>query len=119
MPVAKATSLAWPETKEVPARATGRRACACLRQGVHQDPLRQKAGHWSYTPEGVWYNYYFDKANIDKIIDEHLVGGRVGESPWKRRMPPHEDSAKRRARPDRRAVGAGQGRSGRPTDCWC
>ena len=29
-------------------------------------------------PEEVWYTYV-DKADIDEIIDEHLVGGRVVE----------------------------------------
>jgi len=29
-------------------------------------------------PEGVWYTYV-DKADIDEIIDEHLVNGRVVE----------------------------------------
>jgi (2Fe-2S) ferredoxin len=29
-------------------------------------------------PEGVWYTYV-DKADIDEIIDEHLVKGRVVE----------------------------------------
>jgi (2Fe-2S) ferredoxin len=27
-------------------------------------------------PEGTWYTYV-DKADIDEIIDEHLVNGRV------------------------------------------
>jgi len=29
-------------------------------------------------PEGVWYTY-LDEADIDEIIDEHLVGGRPVE----------------------------------------
>lgn len=29
-------------------------------------------------PEGVWYTY-MDQADIDEIIDEHLVAGRVVE----------------------------------------
>lgn len=29
-------------------------------------------------PEGVWYTYV-DNEDIDEIIDEHLVGGRVVE----------------------------------------
>jgi (2Fe-2S) ferredoxin len=29
-------------------------------------------------PEGVWYTYV-DKADIDEIVDEHLVNGRVVE----------------------------------------
>jgi (2Fe-2S) ferredoxin len=29
-------------------------------------------------PEAVWYTYV-DKADIDEIIDEHLVNGRVVE----------------------------------------
>ncbi|MBI4754713.1 MAG: (2Fe-2S) ferredoxin domain-containing protein [Betaproteobacteria bacterium] len=29
-------------------------------------------------PEGVWYTY-FDQQDIDEIIDEHLVHGRVVE----------------------------------------
>ena len=29
-------------------------------------------------PEGVWYSYV-DKADLDEIIDEHLVAGRVVE----------------------------------------
>ncbi len=29
-------------------------------------------------PEGTWYTYV-DKADIDEIIEEHLVGGRVVE----------------------------------------
>jgi len=29
-------------------------------------------------PEAVWYTYV-DKSDIDEIIDEHLVGGRIVE----------------------------------------
>ena len=29
-------------------------------------------------PEGVWYTY-IDQADIDEIIDEHLVNGRIVE----------------------------------------
>ncbi len=29
-------------------------------------------------PEGTWYTYV-DQADIDEIVDEHLVGGRVVE----------------------------------------
>jgi (2Fe-2S) ferredoxin len=29
-------------------------------------------------PEGVWYTYV-DKADIDEIIDEHLLNGRIVE----------------------------------------
>ena len=29
-------------------------------------------------PEGTWYTYV-DKEDIDEIVDEHLVGGRVVE----------------------------------------
>ncbi|HEY5930732.1 MAG TPA: (2Fe-2S) ferredoxin domain-containing protein, partial [Burkholderiales bacterium] len=29
-------------------------------------------------PEGVWYTYV-DKSDIDEIIEEHLVNGRVVE----------------------------------------
>jgi (2Fe-2S) ferredoxin len=29
-------------------------------------------------PEGVWYSYK-DRQDLDEIIDEHLVGGRVVE----------------------------------------
>lgn len=29
-------------------------------------------------PEGTWYTY-FDEADIDEIIDSHLVGGKVVE----------------------------------------
>jgi (2Fe-2S) ferredoxin len=29
-------------------------------------------------PEGVWYTYV-DKADIDEIVEEHLVNGRVVE----------------------------------------
>jgi (2Fe-2S) ferredoxin len=29
-------------------------------------------------PEGVWYTY-FSRADVDRIVDEHLIGGRVVE----------------------------------------
>lgn len=29
-------------------------------------------------PEGVWYTY-FSRVDVDRIIDEHLIGGRVVE----------------------------------------
>lgn len=29
-------------------------------------------------PDGVWYSYH-DRRDLDEIIDEHLVGGRVVE----------------------------------------
>ncbi len=29
-------------------------------------------------PEAVWY-HYLDRSDIDEIVDEHLVGGRVVE----------------------------------------
>jgi (2Fe-2S) ferredoxin len=29
-------------------------------------------------PEGVWYQYH-DKADIDEIIDTHLVNGKIVE----------------------------------------
>lgn len=29
-------------------------------------------------PEGVWYQYV-DRSDIDEIVDEHLIGGRVVE----------------------------------------
>ena len=30
-------------------------------------------------PEGTWYTYY-SQADIDRIIDEHILGGQVVES---------------------------------------
>ena len=27
-------------------------------------------------PEAVWY-HYVDRSDIDEIVDEHLIGGRV------------------------------------------
>jgi (2Fe-2S) ferredoxin len=36
-------------------------------------------------PEGVWYTYV-DASDIDDIVNEHLIGGRVVE---RLRVPPH------------------------------
>ena len=47
-------------------------------QGRLPRPLRGRPGASSCTPKSVWYTYV-DKKDIDEIIDEHLVNGRVVE----------------------------------------
>ena len=47
-------------------------------QGRLPRPLRGRARCSSSIPEAVWYTYV-DRADIDEIIDRHVVGGEIVE----------------------------------------